>query len=294
MSVKSTVLDSFRKLLANERSDRILSRAISSYPNFSLLRKLIPGNHLYPKNSNRESVYNGIKFLLDLSDYPDWSLYFHNQNDSSKGVLNYVKEGDVIFDVGGNIGQTALMLAQKVGDTGKVISFEPFPSTIEKFNSNLSRNKNITNITLETFGLGNKIETLKMDFVCDTNSAANRIIPFHSAATTNVSTVEINVLDVYLANLADLQKIDLIKIDVEGFEYQVLEGAKSTLLKFKPDLFIEINDWNLKAQGASAKQLLSFLKDFNYDIVDVSSNKKIFTVEDLETHTDIYCTMVKV
>jgi hypothetical protein len=83
-------------------------------------------------------------------------------------------------------------------------------------------------------------------------------------------------------------KIDLVKVDIEGYEYEWLLGAEKTLSKYKPTLFIELDDNNLKQQNSSALLLVVKLKEFGYTIfddrIDISNQ-----VDFDNCHFDISC-----
>lgn len=289
MKLKTKIINHFRKLFRNHILDNWLSSQIGKNPKSLFLKKIIPGNSLYSKGSKRRCKRNGINFDLDLSDYPDWSLYFNSETDSSKNVLSYVNTGDTVLDIGGNIGQTALMIAKKIGGKGKVISFEPYPNTIKRFEGNLSLNETISNITLVKCGLGNEEMTTTMYQNCSSNSAGNRIGDEISKGENQVKKVVIKVLDNFLQNEEKLERVDFIKIDVEGYEMNVLRGARKTLLNYKPKLFIEINDNLLRKQGSDSSKLLAFLLDLEYEITDLLTMKKISEAKEIMAHTDIFC-----
>ncbi len=289
MRLKTQLLNKFRQFLVFETIDTVLANFLGKHPKSFILQKIIPGNSLYKKGSFRFCNRFGINYSLDLSDYPDWLLYFYSDSDSSMKVLTYANLGETVLDIGGNIGQTAFMLAQKVGLSGRVISFEPYPSTIAKFEANLMRNENIKNITLEKFGLGQNETVLTMYRALETNSGGNRIISSDLKKAEGMVEVRIKVLDDYLDNNGTIEKIDLIKIDVEGFEAEVLKGARLTLLKYKPALFIEINDEMLRKQNSSSDEVLNIIREIDYIITDVSNMKILSKTDKLNNHTDIYC-----
>lgn len=290
MKFKTKVFDRFRKLLTNGALDERLSSLIAKNPDSVFLRKIAPGNYLYAKGSVRICNRNGVNFALDLSDYSDWLLYFHSEVDNPKDVLSFVNTGDTILDIGGNIGQTALMMAKKAGKTGRIVSFEPYPSTIKRFERNLSINEAIDNVRLVKFGLGSEETVVRMYQDCPTNSGANRVLGNDSQSDVGIEKITVKVLDDFLPSEENLERIDFVKIDVEGYEMNVLKGAKKTLLKYKPKLFIEIDDANLKKQGSSAAELLTFLTDLSYEMTDLSNMRKISGVDEVTIHTDIFCT----
>lgn len=251
--------------------------------------KLAPPNTHYSANDVRLCVRHGITYNLHLNDYQSWVLYFFSDQDSSFASLKFIKERDVCVDVGGNIGQTSLMMAKNVGAQGKVISFEPFGQTYDRFKENLSLNPRIKNITLEKIALGEKSAELTMYVENERNSGGNRIVPKGRNVVSEMQKVKVMSLDDYCAN-ASVNRIDLIKIDVEGFEMKVLRGAERTIKKFKPGLFIEVNDANLKAQGDDLKTMIGFLRANGYSIFDPLNGARIESgAEKYFKGADIFC-----
>jgi FkbM family methyltransferase len=145
------------------------------------------------------------------------------------------EEGDVVLDIGGCWGDTALYFAEKIGRNGKVYSFEFIPNNIEIFNFNIEMNpklasriqlisqpvsdKNDTTIFFKDLGPGSQIKTE----------------PF-TEQTGRASTITID--DFVLKN--NLDKVDFIKMDIEGAEPVALTGAINTIKNFKPKLAIAI------------------------------------------------------
>ena len=260
-----------RSLFANPACDHALSALASRSDAFY---RIMPHNTLYPPNSFRRARRHGIEWELDLSDWPDWCLYFHSNADSPLGVLSYVVEGDVVIDVGGNIGQTALPLALALGDGGRVISFEPFPDTRQRFCRNLELNPDLR-VTVEPLALGDAPGTAKMARGCATNSGGNQI-------AEKGEQVRVVTLDEYTS---EMDRVNLIKVDVEGYELKVLEGAAGVLDKHHPRLYIELDGAALARQGASAHQLLNFIASKGYRITDAATGGQV----NPERHSDIYC-----
>lgn len=257
-----------------------------------LVHKLIPSNLLYPKNTIRVVKRNGVYYRLDISDYQEWLVYFYHENDSSNHILKHIDGAEIIFDIGGNIGQTALNIAKYKAEKkqpAQIISFEPYNENYEKFKYNLQLNKTIKNISIENIALGSTTNTIKIFKECVTNSGGNRVVYNEEENTEGIEETPQITLDNYVYEKG-LSKIDLIKIDVEGYELEVLKGATSTLQKLRPVLLLEFDSLNLKKQGSSAKELLNFLKSIDYNYKDVNTGLQGVDISETgNIHTDIIC-----
>lgn len=276
-----------RSIFRLQPFENLLVFLIGKFPN-RFFRGLASQNYVYPPDSIRRCKRHGINYTLDINDYQNWLIYFYSDADSSFGLLEYIKKDSVIFDVGGNIGQTAMMMAQKTGSCGKVFSFEPYPETYQKFQVNLQSNPSLTGIVhIAHIALGAAPAELKMYQDCDTNSGANRMVPQGNAITATI-TVPVTTMDLFVAEKK--LKPDFIKIDVEGFEMEVLKGAGKTLSDHKPSLFIELDDKNLKKQGSSAFELCDYLAGFGYKLFEEGSETP-FDLSRTTKMVNIYCTV---
>ena len=99
-----------------------------------------------------------------------------------------------------------------------------------------------------------------MELRTPSNRGGNRIAPQGVDGNT---LIQVSRMD-ETAPIGSLEKIDLIKIDVEGYELQVLRGASAIIQKHKPILFVELDDDNLRDQGDSASDLVRFLEQHGY------------------------------
>ena len=123
-------------------------------------------------------------------------------------------------------------------------------------------------------GLGNENRPMNIEIRSMSNRAGNRIAPAGSGATRMVEVVRLD--DFSLAR--ELPRVDLIKIDVEGYELNVLRGAMDLLKKHRPILFVELDDNNLIDQGDSALTLIRFLGEVGYkEISHALDESKITT-----------------
>ncbi|WP_343669737.1 FkbM family methyltransferase [Paraburkholderia heleia] len=149
--------------------------------------------------------------------------------------------GSQVLDIGANIGCTALALSQIVG-SGKVVAVEPVPRTFALLTKNVGA---APNITCQNFAFGSLTGVLPMQ-ASETNlSGAFIANEFHTGRVGHF-TVDVPVRTVDEAFLSlGLERLDFIKIDVEGFELDVLGGATEILRKYKPRVVLEMNHFCL-------------------------------------------------
>jgi len=287
MSIKTAFFNLFRRFLTSEIMDQRLADWLGNHPNSYFIRRLVPGPSLYRSDSSRQARRFDIEFDLDISDYQDWSLYFYNENDSSRGLLNFLEGGDFVCDVGGNIGQTALWIANAVGPDGFVVSFEPVPANIKKFERNIILNRSIYNLRLIPIGLGSDVGKVIIKENAR-NSGASRVSR-ESDLDGGFAEVDITTLDSFLFENYPGRPLDFMKIDVEGFEMSVLEGARRTLERYKPTLFVEVDNENLREQGSSSEDVIRFLRSFGYSIFDLTTGDDLSVDGSVSAHTDILC-----
>lgn len=286
ISTKTRVLNAFRKLFTLPFLEKILLRFTTNRPPDSFFVKLIPNNYQYSPHTFRTITRNGINFKVDLYDYIGWWLYFGIKEDSRFKLYHLVKQNNTIMDVGANIGETLMNFAKLSLPGGEVHGFEPDVINYQHCTENLNLN-NFKNIVLNNLGLGAKAGQFFIKTPTPSNRGGNKVSEEFIENNTNVITI--TTLDQYVAN-KNIQKIDLIKIDVEGYELNVLKGAIHVIKKFNPVLFIELDDNNLKEQGHSAKALIRFLSENNYTIKNSETDQIVTESADFSNcHYDIIC-----
>jgi len=185
--------------------------------------------------------------------------------------------GHTIYDVGGYEGVFTMFFARAAGKNGKVITFEPSLSNLNKIRDNIELN-DFNNIELINVGLGSKKDTLTLSFSdyemgkgSIDESIKNEILKQKGAKTIQV---EIYPLDEYI-KLAGLPKPSLVKIDVEGMELDVINGMSATIGLHKPKLFIEIHGLDRESKTVNARAVVSALRQKKYSIYHVESKQMI-------------------
>ena len=194
------------------------------------------------------------------------------------------------MNIGANIGATTLNLAKKVGSNGEVYSFEPSPFNYQRASQNISMN-NFRNIKLLNQGLGNE-KTIAFLYNVNTNNLGMQRLLKESGENNfyERTPVEIDTLDNSMVNFS-IPPPSFIKIDVEGYEFNVLLGGRETITKHRPALFIELDDNNLREQGNTARGLIELLTQFQYKIINAATCSQVNEHTNFANcHFDILCT----
>lgn len=256
--VRTKFFNFFRRIFFFRPFENFLVRKTTVNSN-SFFSKLVPPDYMYPKETFRSATRNGINYKLDLSNVVDHYIYFGKVDADYKSVLQDIKNASTILDIGGNIGTTSLFFASKNPDA-KIYTFEPHPVIFKRAEENIKLNS-FQNITLINKGLGIEKASFKLYEVNEHNPGMNRILD--EGTDLPFVVIDVDSLDNILASYG-VTNVDFIKIDVEGFESNVIKGSTETL-KNKPKLFIEVNDDNLKENASSAKALVNILEDAGYN-----------------------------
>lgn len=211
-----------------------------------------------------------IKYLSQLNSVSSLILNYGNFEETELDLVeSNLREGSVFFDVGANVGLYSITIAKKFENIN-IYAFEPIPNTIHEFKENIDKND-------VPFGKIFLIESA----VSDQNGYVNITTDFHcsnyltqSDSVVNHMRVESVTIDSFVQK-NDISKIDFIKIDIEGHEYQVLKGALESIKKFRPIILVEIveKDPNFSDNKfEDPKKSISLLLDFDYQYYIIDDN----------------------
>ncbi len=281
---KVAFLNFFRGFLKKPGIERQLAKLIRKDNQASLvISKLVPNHYQYAKKTFRSTAVGSVKMNLDVSDYMGHEAYFGYHESETRRLLGLAETNNTVFDIGANIGFTCLRLKEKVGTGGQVYAFEPDMYNFEQLSKNMNLNPELP-ITIFNFGMGQTKERHKLTFDTADNRGGGRI---NDQTDGSFNWIEVTTLDLFVEE-QNIPKIDLIKIDVEGFEYQVLLGGKEIIQKWRPTLFIELSDANLQRQHASASMLITFLEEYYPVIIHAFTGERIHRNSDFKNcHFDI-------
>ena len=189
-----------------------------------------------------------------------------------------IHPGDIVLDIGANVGYFTLIAAKKVGTEGKVYCFEPVERNYKRLKRNIEIN-GIQNVKKFNFGLSDRNEILPMvvpegNFGESTIGEKNFTMLVKGQKTIN-KRIKAKFFAFDDFNLLEgISKVDVIKVDVEGAELKVLNGMKNFLTIHKPVLFIEIVPEMIKQNGGKIDELAQLFKDAKFTTIYNFNKKK--------------------
>ncbi len=216
--------------------------------------KLLVSGH----GRNLYQTQYGDRFWLNETSCVDKSIIDTGiwESKSTDIVKKLVKKGDVVLDVGANIGYYTVIISKIVGNEGKVIAFEPtkyFGDVLEK---NIYENE-VKNCIVQKYALSD--EDSITEIIIGENSATINWISDCENTKRGSESIETKRLDDIISDL-NLHKIDFIKIDVDGHEPAFFRGAIESIHKFKPTILMEIAHLNYLQAGTTAWDFYDYLK----------------------------------
>jgi FkbM family methyltransferase len=188
-----------------------------------------------------------------------------------------LQPGMTVVDVGANVGIHTAIAARSVAPTGRVYGFEPVPENFDILVRNLARNQ-ISNVVVEQRAVGSAVGQSTI-YLEDRSIGTHSLLRNENSNLAKSLSVPVTTLDSYFANeMPDV--VNLLKIDVEGYEPNVLRGA-TTLLGRTDHLLIEYNRASIEANGG-VDAFIKLLADFNhlYEINERSHVLSIFSRSD--------------
>jgi len=181
------------------------------------------------------------------------------------------KKGDVFIDIGAHLGKYSLIAAKIVGKLGKVIAIEANPENYRRLLENVKINS-LTDI-ITTFNVAAYDKKTKVSLYIGDASGEHSIIFNVGKKWYNIDAIPVD----HVVKHLKLKKVDWIKIDVEGAEYEVLQGLKNTLRRFRPKLIVEIH--------RKKREVLNFMSKlgYRYEVINPEGDYYFFWWEGHKT-----------
>ncbi|RYF77382.1 MAG: FkbM family methyltransferase [Cytophagaceae bacterium] len=218
---------------------------------FAIKHRVLTALHNPNKASGElfTTQFFGLTYHGRFNSYIDWCIYYmgayaRHELLFLKTVAQQLSTASVFIDVGANVGNHSLFASSVFG---QVYSFEPLPWLVDKLDQQRQRN-GITNLHVFPYALGE--QDTRQAFYSSTvaNEGIGTLIEGREANTASIVEVDVRQGDGFLAQ-AGIEQIDVIKIDVEGFERHVLNGLSETIRQHQPIIFFE---WSEEAAATNA------------------------------------------
>jgi FkbM family methyltransferase len=261
---------------------RILKRALLTIMPSPLRNKVMESSPAF-----RKSAPEGMEFVFDkylddvkvnistryLCERLMWSGQFEMP---LMGFLkNNAKSGWICIDVGANVGAVSLALAKHIGPEGKVYSFEPGKPNLERLRANLELNPELKKrIEIHPVGVSNEPGELKWHE--EPGNPGNAMLSKEGSHSVPVITLE------DFAREHNLERVDFMKVDVEGMEFEVLTGAREMLKNLHPTLYFEtLKRFSGEHGGQNFKLIETMLIDeCKYDLFKLDLQGNLHPVKD--------------
>jgi FkbM family methyltransferase len=205
----------------------------------------------------RAARLRGVQYQFDPSSWVARSIYYLGdwEHWDTRYFNRAIKPGWTVIDVGSNLGYYALLASRLVGPRGRVFAFEPTPSTYRAFLKNIALNDshNIRPYQTALCDWCGQISVLE-----DVQDDYNRIA---ARGETGGHQVPCITLDAFVEEQR-VERVDLIKVDIEGAEHKFLVGARKTIERFRPVVAIELNPNALSVYGATVADLMKDLRGY--------------------------------
>jgi FkbM family methyltransferase len=210
----------------------------------------------------------GIRYELDLSEGIDLSIYVLGafEPTTRRRIINTVRAGDVVLDIGANVGAHTMTLARCAGPDGHVHAFEPTQYAFEKLSRNVALNPDLSpTITVNQAFISEHSNRDVPDSIYSSwnlKEKGEKHDQHGGFAKSTQDGVSISVDD-YVASRC-LGRVDFVKIDVDGFECVVVRGARDTLEKHKPKILFELAPYAITERGYDPVEFVDTLLKHGY------------------------------
>jgi len=178
-------------------------------------------------------------------------------------LSRFLQPGMTVLDVGAHHGYYALLASRRVGDTGRVFAFEPSPRERKKLTWHIGWN-HCSNVQILDTEMGSRGGQAELFVAAGRETGCNSLRPPAVRGTPKKVSVPVDTLDDFLLR-REIERVDFIKMDVEGAELSVMQGAENLLSGTqRPVVLVEVCDLRTAAWGYAAPEILKHLSDRGY------------------------------
>jgi FkbM family methyltransferase len=270
---KVTSLRAHHQVMLTMLRKRIIARLLHSYPFLSGCGTIANSKWLnLVAGESTEKVWtkleNGLSIQASLADFDGRATFYAGDTDRKVTQLFklILRPGDTVLDIGANIGLTMLRAAHWVGKAGQVHAFEPNPQMQQQLKESIAYNQ-LSNVTLHRVALGDQPGTLELNVPLGHSGAGSLVRKDSDPSKFESVQVAVKTLDSIFPVMGHIR---LVKIDVEGFEPQVLRGAHQLCSRNPPDaMLIELNGYT---DSIEVHPTIQILRELGYRLLGVEKS----------------------
>ncbi len=209
-----------------------------------------------------EIPFNGYRYPAYADNFVDWNALFYGAYEAFELTLLAAMagrmEGAVFLDVGANVGHHALYMAARAGT---VHAFEPNPELWPLIEQKVSRN-GLANVTLHRCGLGARADRMALYLSPECGEASLIAGASRTSASSGIPVTIVRGDDYFGQN--EISRLDIVKMDIEGFETYALEGMASHLEQFRPVVMVELSEIGKRQFGDFQAFVAAFPTDYDF------------------------------
>ena len=234
---------------------------------------------LFGAGNQAQVMRDGFHWALDLTEGIDLAIFVFGgfSRRTGRTLTEFVRPGSVVLDIGANIGAYTLFLSRLVGPEGKVYAFEPTDYAFNKLQRNLGLNREFASrvIAEQAKLVKNDDDVSAAEIYSSWKVVGNQTRhPKHLGIAQPTTGAKTFTLDSYCER-AGVKKIDFIKLDVDGFESDVIAGALTVLQRDRPVICLELAPYALTERGSSLAELLRLLHQVGYNLVHLENQSPV-------------------
>jgi len=231
------------------------------------------------RSNQRQVRRAGISYELDLAEGIDLAVFVFGsfQGHVTKSKLHRLPSDGVVFDVGANMGSLTFAFAKQVPN-GEVHAFEPAHSAFMRLRRNVDLNPGLaeqircTQAFVSNEAVPNSPLIAYSSWKVDASESLRH--PVHGGSIGATDGVPSITLDGY-CRVNAIDRVNLLKIDTDGHEWLVLDGARGLIDSFRPYVIFEVGLYLLHERGVRFEQYLDFFDSFGYSLLNSSNGKAI-------------------
>jgi FkbM family methyltransferase len=213
----------------------------------------------------------GLWMQLDMRELVQETLLLDGiwEPKTTQYLCSSLTFGHVFMDIGANAGYFSLLASRCVGQAGKVLAVEPNPAMAKQLRQNTERS-GLTNVDIAEAACFDSVEVRDL-YIGNPYNTGNSSLSGNNLAWTKSVEVACTTVDL-LVEKHGLQRVDLVKIDVEGAELQVLRGMSATLKRLRPKIITELSSSLLEAFSVTLDTVQEYFRDIGYSVTPLEED----------------------